>query len=95
MIYFCIIINQNITKAYIIGKNTEYFKKQLRNKIKFVVTKNLTKTVNQVFKDIRDVKNKCTILFSPAAASFDQFKNFEMRGFKFKKLVNFYAKKYT
>ena len=88
-------INQNITKAYIIGKNTEYFKKQLRNKIKFVVTKNLTKTVNQVFKDIRDVKNKCTILFSPAAASFDQFKNFEMRGFKFKKLVNFYAKKYT
>ncbi len=88
-------IHQNITKAYLIGKNTEYFKKQLRNKIKFVVTKNLTKTVNQVFKDIRDVKNKCTILFSPAAASFDQFKNFEMRGFKFKKLVNFYAKKYT
>jgi len=87
-------INQNITKAYIIGKNTEYFKKQLKNKIKFVVTKDLAKTVNQVFQDIRFVQNKCTILFSPAAASFDQFKNFETRGLEFKKLINVYAKKY-
>ena len=32
-------------------------------------------------------KNKYTILFSPAAASFDQFKNFADRGNQFKKLI--------
>jgi len=32
-------------------------------------------------------KNKYTILFSPAAASFDQFTNFEDRGKKFKELI--------
>ena len=31
--------------------------------------------------------NKKTILFSPAAASFDQFKNFEERGYYFNKIV--------
>ena len=30
---------------------------------------------------------KCVILLSPSAASFDQFKNFEDRGNKFKKIV--------
>ena len=30
---------------------------------------------------------KYTILFSPAAASFDEFQNFEDRGNKFKKLI--------
>ena len=29
-----------------------------------------------------------TILFSPGAASYDQYKNFEVRGNHFKKLIN-------
>ena len=33
---------------------------------------------------------KKTILFSPSAASFDNFKNFEDRGFYFNKLVKKY-----
>jgi len=32
-------------------------------------------------------KNRQNIIFSPAAASFDQFKNFENRGIYFNKLV--------
>ena len=32
------------------------------------------------------------ILLSPAAASFDQFQNFEERGDHFKKVVNLYSK---
>ena len=31
--------------------------------------------------------SKKTILLSPAAASFDQYKNFENRGIQFKKLI--------
>ena len=41
------------------------------------------------------LKNKkITVLLSPASASYDQFKNFEDRGNKFKKLVKSYARKY-
>ena len=37
---------------------------------------------------------KTTILLCPASASYDQFRNFEERGNKFKKLVITYARKY-
>ena len=43
------------------------------------------------FKDIKiDNSIKKTILFSPAAASFDLFKNFEFRGQYFDKIVKKY-----
>ena len=59
----------------------------------------LSKTINNALRSIsNEIKNykdeKATILFSPASASFDQFKNFEERGNKFKKLVKLYANKY-
>ena len=38
---------------------------------------------------------KLTILFSPASASYDQFKNFVERGEKFKNLVKQNAKKFN
>ena len=85
---------KNIVKAYIIGKSTIFFKKQLRKKVNFVVVNNLENAVLKVIKDLKQInnannltKNKYTILFSPAAASFDQFTNFEDRGKKFKELI--------
>ena len=55
---------------------------------------NLKNAVLRVVKDIKQInnpnnliKNKYTILFSPAAASFDQFTNFEDRGKKFRELI--------
>ena len=88
-------IKKNIIKSYIIGKNINFFKKQLRSKIKFSVTKNLKESIIKVLKDIKISKKiHNTILFSPCAASFDQFKNFENRGDHFKKLSKKYAKKY-
>ena len=44
--------------------------------------------VNNIYKDIKPKKNlKKTILLSPAAASFDQFSDFENRGNYFKNLI--------
>ena len=44
--------------------------------------------VNNICKDLKLNRNsKITILLSPAAASFDQFSNFESRGNFFKSLI--------
>jgi len=44
-----------------------------------------------LFKDIKkDNSSNKAILFSPAAASFDNFKNFEDRGKYFNKLIKKY-----
>ena len=86
---------KDIKQCYIIGKNLNFFKKQLKNKIKFSITRTLKGSILKIFKDINSSKEKkLTILFSPGAASFDQFKNFENRGNIFKKLCRSYAKKF-
>ena len=86
---------KNIIKCYIIGKNTSFFRRQIQGKLNFEISKNLKTSLSQIFKDIRlnrSIEN--SILLSPAAASFDQFKNFEIRGEKFKHLSKIYARKY-
>ena len=81
-------VRKKIVKAYIIGKNISFFKKQIKKEIPFTVSKNIRNALNNIYKDIKS-KNflKKTILFSPAAASFDQFSNFENRGNHFKYLI--------
>jgi len=81
-------VKKRIVKAYIIGKNISFFKKQIRENIPFSVSNNMQNAVNNIYKDLKPSKNlKKTILLSPAAASFDQFNNFENRGNYFKNLV--------
>ena len=88
-------LKKNIIKSYIIGNNVNYFKKQLKGKVSFSVTKNLANSIIEILNDIKSFKKiKNTVLLSPSAASFDQFKNFENRGNEFKKLCNLYVKKY-
>ena len=86
---------RNIIKCYLIGKNINFFKKQIEGKVSFSISKTLERAINQIVKDYKFYKKKkCFILLSPAAASFDQFKNFEIRGNKFKKLCKKYARKF-
>ena len=88
-------LNKNIVKAFVVGKKTSFFTKQLKGKVDYIVTSNLNNTIKQVFKELTIIRNKnITVLFSPSAASYDQFKNFVQRGDSFKKLVKNYANKY-
>ena len=75
-------------KCYIFGKDKNFFKKKLRNKISFMSFNNLEIILKKIIKDVQFNKNKhFCILFSPAAASFDEFKNFEDRGHYFNYLI--------
>ena len=57
-----------------------------------LIEKKENRTIEAIFKDINlNDSQKKTILFSPSAASFDTFKNFEDRGAYFTGLI----KKYT
>ena len=79
-------------KLYIFGKNQKFFINELKNKMAFKSFLNLKSLIAKVFLDIKNENNfiKKTILFSPASASFDNFKNFEERGRYFNKLIKNY-----
>ena len=81
-------------KLYIFGKNQKFFINELKNKMAFKSFLNLKSLIAKVFLDIKNENNfiKKTILFSPASASFDNFKNFEERGRYFNKLIKNYIK---
>lgn len=74
--------------AYILGKRKKFFVKNLINKIKYKTFDNIK---NALVEIIIDAKKKnlspVNIIFSPSAASFDQFSNFEERGRNFNYLV--------
>ena len=80
-------------KAFIYGKDKLFFSKVFLNKIQYKISKNLNHALLQVFKDLK--KNggqKKILLFSPSAASFDQFSNFEKRGEYFNKIIKKHLK---
>ena len=87
---------KNIIKCYIIGNNINFFKNQIKGKLLFSITKNLKNSIIRILKDskLQKYADK-SILLSPAAASFDQFTNFEQRGNEFKRLCKIYARKFT
>ena len=78
-------------RAFIYGKNKKFFNKKLNNKIEYqnsTFLKDAFKKALMIAK--KEKSSKHTILFSPSAASFDSFKNFEDRGFYFNQLVKKY-----
>ena len=81
-------------QVYVFGKNYQKFVNDLRNKIKLRKFTDLKRALDMILADINNNKiRKNIILFSPASASFDNFKNFEDRGLYFNKLIKKYVYK--
>ena len=75
-----------LKKVYITGVDKNLFINFFSKTNKIFASSNLNEIITKCYKDI-DLKKHSTILFCPGAASFDQYKNFEERGKKFKKLI--------
>ena len=73
-------------KCYIYGKDKNIFANILKGKINFQKFNTLNQVISKINLDIK-IQEKVNIIFSPSAASFDQFLNFEERGKYFNYLV--------
>ena len=79
-------------KAFVFGSSKNFFINKLKNLMKyesFLDLKSLVKKLSLEIEIDKNMNHK-TILFSPSAASFDTFKNFEKRGEYFNKLIKKY-----
>ena len=67
---------QNVRKAYVIGREAAQFAMQLEG----VETEVCTTMAQAVARAVAEAEPGDTVLLAPAAASFDQYDNFEQRG---------------
>ncbi|WP_170409388.1 UDP-N-acetylmuramoyl-L-alanine--D-glutamate ligase [Ruegeria atlantica] len=66
---------EQVVKAYVIGREAANFAMQLEADVQVCIT--MSEAVEQAMKDAQPGE---TVLLAPAAASFDQYDNFEQRG---------------
>ena len=75
-------------KCYVFGKDINFFKKKLNNKKLSLSFGSLENILNKIAKQIKLKQySHSHVLFSPSAASFDKFNNFEDRGRYFNSLI--------
>ena len=78
----------SIVHAFLIGEAEDAFAKELEGKVQYTKCGNLADAVAAAAgRAFADRKQNAVVLFSPACASFDQWKNFEERGDAFCTLV--------
>ena len=82
----------NVLEIFLIGKSSKLFLQQILNcnkNITITDCSTLEKATKLAIKKAEQSHlRNVVILLSPAAASFDQFKNFEARGDKFRDIIN-------
>lgn len=82
-------IKSHISEVLIFGEAKERFYNEIKKEVassselNLKIVNNLTEAINESAKSGTDI-----VLFSPACASFDMFKNYEDRGKCFKEIVN-------
>lgn len=78
-----------IVKAYLIGEAAPQFAATLGTDVEYEISGTLENAVNHAARDAeKDDRPGAVVMLSPACASFDQFKNFEVRGDSFVSLVS-------
>ncbi|PPC99298.1 MAG: UDP-N-acetylmuramoyl-L-alanine--D-glutamate ligase [Hyphomicrobium sp.] len=77
-----------IAKAYLIGESSDAFAATLDAKVPYMRCGTLQSAVEAATRDAQaSTAQQPVVLLSPACASYDQFKNFEVRGDAFRALV--------
>ena len=77
-----------VTKAYLVGESAGAFASALGKRAPHVVSGDIESAVAEAFADARSEGDReAIVLLSPAAASFDQFSDFEARGDAFRRAV--------
>ncbi|MBB5048195.1 UDP-N-acetylmuramoylalanine--D-glutamate ligase [Rhodopseudomonas rhenobacensis] len=77
-----------IRKAYLIGEAAQEFAATLEGKVEYEICETLEVAVPHAARDAAASELvDPVVLLSPACASFDQFRNFEIRGNRFRELV--------
>ncbi|NQV57463.1 MAG: UDP-N-acetylmuramoyl-L-alanine--D-glutamate ligase [Rhodospirillales bacterium] len=77
----------HIKGAYLIGASAARFEAELAGRVKSLNCGDLASAVNAAHQAAQAAGAPSAVLLSPAAASFDQFDNFEARGDVFRNLV--------
>src|SRR5689334_9512021 len=78
-----------IRKAYLIGEAAQEFAGTLGSRVPHEISETLDVAVANAARDAQaSGLQDPVVLLSPACASFDQYRNFEIRGAKFRDLVN-------
>jgi UDP-N-acetylmuramoylalanine--D-glutamate ligase len=76
-----------VAKAYLIGEAGPTFARTLEGKAPVVEAGTMEAAVSQAYADAAKSGQDAVVLLSPAAASFDQFTDFEARGEAFREAV--------
>jgi UDP-N-acetylmuramoylalanine--D-glutamate ligase len=76
-----------ISKAYLIGEAAEEFASMLDGAVEYTMSGTLEQALADAERAAEADDGEPVILMSPACASFDQFRNFEDRGDRFRAMV--------
>ena len=77
-----------LAQAYLIGEAAPAFAATLGKRIPYEISGTLDQAVASAARDASGTGGEEVVLLSPACASFDQFRNFEVRGAAFRDAVS-------